>query len=315
MTLEPPFASDPGGMAARVDGIPEQIEAALARAAEHPWRLEHRIPSVLAVGAMGGSAIAADLTSALYADRMPRPLVVIRDYHWPGFVTREAFALLGSYSGATEETLALYGEAASRGVPRAAITTGGALATLCERDSVPWWKLPLGMPPRAALFSSWVPLTLLLGALDWCDDPTEEWRSTAETLRALRAQWGTAVPEAANPVKQLARRLGDRTLFLYSATERMAAVATRLRQQLNENAKLLAHAASVPELNHNEIVGWEVPEALHRGATVLILADREDSPAAARRLELTREYAERQGAQTVGLDPERASGSHEWRRT
>src|SRR5262245_872515 len=72
-------------------------------------------------------------------------------------------------------------------------------------------------------------------------------------------------------------------------------MATRLRTQLNENAKLLAHSALVPELNHNEIVGWE--RAAAGRASVLILRDREDAPEVAKRLTLTAEYAARQGAQ------------------
>ena len=301
-SLEPPYEGDPRGMAALVDGIPEQAERALQHSAAYPWKLSNRIPSVLAVGAMGGSAIAADLTAGLYADRIPRPIFVVRDYHWPAFLPREAFALLGSYSGATEETLSLYQEAARRGVPRAAITTGGALASMCDRDGVPWCKLPHSMPPRAALFSSWVPLTMLLAALEWCDDPSPQWRRTVEALRELRERCGTAVPEERNPAKQLARALVGRRIYLYSATERMWAVATRLRQQLNENAKVLAHLATAPELNHNEIVGWEGGDADGQAA-VVFLRDLEDSPGAARRLELTREYVERQGAATFLLEP------------
>jgi glucose/mannose-6-phosphate isomerase len=303
ISLDPPYATDPRGMAALIEGIPEQVERALQHSAEYPWKLDHRIPSVLAVGAMGGSAIAADLTAALYADHIPRPIFVVRDYRWPAFLTREAFALLGSYSGATEETLSLYQEAARRGVPRAAITTGGALASMCDRDRVPWCKLPHSLPPRAALFYSWVPLTMLLAAIDWCDDPTAEWRRTVEALRDLRAKIGVRIAEEHNPAKRLARSLVGRTPFLYSATERMYAVATRWRQQLNENSKVLAHSATTPELNHNEIVGWERPDGLAKDVTALFLRDAEDSPGATRRLTLTREYVERQGAATVDLEP------------
>src|SRR5262249_10563306 len=163
-------------------------------------------------------------------------------------VTRESFALLCSYSGDTEETLALYREAARRGVPRAAITSGGTLAVACEKDGVPWAKVPGGSPPRAALFSAWVPLTRLVHALDWCHDPLPGWRAAAAALRELRGTIGLAVPEADNPAKRLARSLAGRLVFVYSGAERMTAVATRLRQQINENAKLLGHSAVVPEL-------------------------------------------------------------------
>ena len=72
--LGPPFDHDPRGMGALIEGIPDQIEAALDRIAAAPWKLTARLPSTLAVGAMGGSAIAAELTAAVYADRIMRPV-------------------------------------------------------------------------------------------------------------------------------------------------------------------------------------------------------------------------------------------------
>jgi glucose/mannose-6-phosphate isomerase len=290
-------------MAALLEGIPEQIEDALARVAGQPWKAPARMPSVLLVGAMGGSAIAADLTAGLYLDRFPRPLVVARDYRLPAFATREAFALFSSYSGATEETLALYREAQQRGLPRAGMTTGGALAQMCDRDGVPWHKLPGGMPPRAALYSSWVPLTMLCAALDWCDDPGPQWREAARRVRELQARNGVGVPEPENPAKQLARALAGRAVLVYAGVGRCGAAGLRLRQQLNENAKLLAHLALVPELNHNEIVGWERLEPSHRNAAVVVLTDPDNPPEIQRRLELTAEYASAQGAEVHVLAP------------
>jgi glucose/mannose-6-phosphate isomerase len=293
-SLEPPYATDPLGMGGLLEGIPEQIEAALDRMAAAPWKLNTRNPSTLAVGAMGGSAIAADLTAAVYADRIMRPMVVVRDYQWPGFVTREAFALHCSYSGATEETLALYQQASNRSVPRAAITTGGALAAVCGRDGFPWHRLPSGMPPRAAMYSAWVPMTYVLAALEWCDDPTTRWRDTVERLGELREEIGLAVPEARNPAKQLARAIVGRQIVLYTSAGLAAPAATRWRQQLNENAKMLGRSATVPELNHNEIVGWERPDEARRA--VLILQDPDDREEIRRRLTLTAEYVREHGA-------------------
>jgi len=301
MNLEPPYAIDSRGMTALVEGIPDQIDQALAACVAHPWTLAPSRTPLLAVGAMGGSAIAAELTAGLYADRLAVPMMVVRDYRWPACVTPETFTVLASYSGNTEETLALYREAARRGVARAALTTGGDLASLCQRDQVPWFKLPAGMPPRAALFASWVPLTTLLAALGAGDDPTQAWGETIAELRALGERCGARVPEAQNLAKQLARSLVGRHLCVY-ASGMLAPVATRIRQQLNENAKLPAHSAVVPELNHNEIVGWERPEAVHRHTTVLMLRDREDLPENARRLELTADYARAQGAEVRILE-------------
>jgi glucose/mannose-6-phosphate isomerase len=296
--LEPPYGErDAGGMAARIEGQPEQIEEALARGAREPWRVPAQAPALLAVGAMGGSAIAADLAAALYRDRLPRPLLVVRDYRWPACVTKDALALLCSYSGNTEETLALFEAAGRRGVPRVALTTGGRLGEECGRQSIASASLPAGSPPRAAVFSIWVAITRLLHALGWVDDPAGAWAEAAAALRAQGRALAPRVPESANPAKRLAGALAGRALFVYAGSEALGAVATRFRTQLNENAKLLAHSAQVPELNHNEIVGWERPGAAHRQISVLVLRDMEDAPEVARRLMLTAEYARRQGAE------------------
>ena len=297
--FSPPYgARDAGGMAARITGQPEQIERALEQRAAHPWE-RGRLPGnadLLAVGALGGSAIAADLSAGLYADRLPRPLLTVRDYHWPACVTRASLALLSSYSGETEETLALYREAGERGVPRAAITTGGTLGAWCDRDAVPRVGLAPGSPPRAALFDSWVAITTLLHALGWVDDPGAGWREAAAVLRAQNGSLAPEVPEERNRAQRLARALAGHTVLVYAGSERVGAVALRVRQQLNENAKMLGHSATVPELNHNEIVGWERRETQRGPVAVLLLRDAEDTPVTRTRLSLTGEYVARQGA-------------------
>jgi glucose/mannose-6-phosphate isomerase len=298
--LDPPYGSrDAGGMAARIEGAPEQIERALDRIAAAPWRPAVSTPDLLAVGAMGGSAIAADLAAALDADRLPRPMLTVRGYHWPACVSRASLVLLSSYSGETEETLALYREAAERGVPRLAITTGGTLGAWCARDRVPVASLPSGMSPRAALYASWVTVSALLHALEWIEDPSAAWRETAVRLRARNAERVPGVPEARNPAKQAARALAGRFVFVYAADQRLGPVATRVRNQLNENAKLLGHSALVPELNHNEIVGWEAPGAVTDRAAAWFLRDAEDAPEVATRLDLTAEYVRRRGAMVL----------------
>jgi glucose/mannose-6-phosphate isomerase len=152
------------------------------------------------------------------------------------------------------------------------------------------------MPPRAALFHAWVPLTRLLADLGWAADPGLAWKEAAGLLRQGVADWGPAAAEPANAAKQLARQLAGRTLHLWSGPGPVAAAAVRWRQQLNENAKVLAHSAVVPEHNHNEIVGWQVTNPARRAISVLVLRDGEDSAEATARLDLAAEYAARQGA-------------------
>lgn len=297
ISLEPPFAArDPRDMAAMIDALPDHIDEALAHVAAQPWRSPLASPVLLALGGMGGSAIAGELTAAAFADTAPRPFLVVRDYHWPACVGPGALALLSSNSGNTEETLALAADAVARGLNCVAMTSGGALADLAVRHGWPLYRLPGGMPPRAALFHGWVPLTAFVAGLGWCPDPAPAWREASALLRRQRALWGPPVPESSNPVKQLARALVGRPLFVYSGPGALAAVGTRWRQQLNENAKVLAHSAVVPEHNHNEIVGWQVKGPATGSIAVLVLRDGEDSAEVTARLDLTAEYAARQGA-------------------
>ena len=295
--LEPPYdAADSGGMAARIGGAARQIEQALERAAAEPWRRPLPDPDLLAVGGLGGSAIAADLTAGLWADRLPRPLLVVRETRWPACVTGRSLAVLSSCSGETHETLALYRDAGARGIPRLALTRGGALAAAAGRDGVQVHGLTGDGPPRAALFAGWVPLTGLLHALGWTDDMAPAWREAADVLRRQDATLAPTVAVAGNPAKRLALALHGRMAFIYSASERLEAVGLRWRQQLNENAKLLGHSAAVPELNHNEIVGWERPGPIRDRAAVVVLRDAEDSAEVGVRLTLTADFARRQGA-------------------
>ncbi len=296
--LEPPYGErDPRGMTARLEGIPDQIAQAVERLRARPWPAPEREPARLVVGGMGGSAIAADLTRGLYEDSLPRPLEVTRGYRWPGWVGPGALALLSSYSGDTEETLALYRDAGCRGAARLALTTGGALGALCARDGVFVQSLPPGSPPRAALYASWVALTGLVHALGWCAAPGPDWGEAEALLRARSGQLlGPDVPEEANPAKRLARALHGRLVLLYAGAGAMEPVALRWKQQLHENAKLLAHSAVAPELNHNEIVGWERPGEPHRSVALVVLHDHDDPGEVRARLELTADYARRQGA-------------------
>lgn len=296
-SLDAPYgARDARGMAALIDAIPEHIEQALARTAAAPWQVPVRDPALVAVGGMGGSAIAAELTGAMGEDTLPAPWLVVRDYRWPACVDQRALALLSSNSGNTEETLALERDARRRGVPVVGMSSGGELGRRLAAAGDHCQALPSGMPPRAALFHAWVPMTMLPAALGWGADPAPEWREALALTRARRAEIGSAAPEASNAAKALARACAGRSVLVYAANGPLGAVAVRWRQQLNENAKLLGHSATVPELNHNEIVGWQQAGEQQRSTSLIVLRDREDSTESTTRLDLTAEYAARQGA-------------------
>src|SRR5512140_3960915 len=92
---------DRSDMAAKIQGLPDQIRAQRAYLDREPWPRDLPRPSLLACGGMGGSAIAADLVFGWAADRLPFPTLVVRDERWPRAVGPGALAVLSSYSGRT----------------------------------------------------------------------------------------------------------------------------------------------------------------------------------------------------------------------
>ncbi len=276
---------DSTDMLGRILAFPDQMEAAWKVGAEfartvEPLRAQNFERVVIA--GMGGSAIGGDLAKSFLYDRATAPIVSCRDYALPKNVARGALFVASSYSGNTGETLAAYD--AARGVASAmvAVTSGGELAARCKRDGVPCCIIPGGMPPRAAIGFSLLPMLHVLraaGAAEFDDAEFEE------ALRVARATCAEFAPERANNrAIALANDLYGKTAFVYAAPALLEGVARRWSCQFNENAKTLAHFAFFPELNHNEIVGWEVG-GIMKDAVILYLEDRDDHP-------LTRRHAE-----------------------
>lgn len=287
-------AVDTCGMAELVAAWPAQIEAQRARLDALPWpRLTP--PSLLALGGMGGSAIAGDLVFALASGRLPFPTLVVRDYHWPASVRPGALAVLSSYSGATEETLSLLAEAEQRGVSRVGLTTGGALAERLDAAKAAWRGLPAGLPPRAALGYSVVSLARLLEALGDPGEGEGAWQEALAVLSEGNRQMAPHASEATNPAKALARALVGRAVLVHGAFGVLSAVARRWKGQINENAKTPAFEAALPEMNHNEIVGWEALGDLHPRCAAVFLADPGDGPRVAVRREVSAEILEEAG--------------------
>ena len=163
--------------------------------------------------------------------------------------------LCSSYSGNTEETLDAYDAAGAAGAPRVVSTSGGELAARARRDKVPVIPLPGGFQPRAAVGYSFV-VALEVAAVAGCAPSLRaEIETAAPFARELADEWGPDGPEDGD-AKRLARALHE-SVPLISGPGLAAAAAYRWKCQINENAKVPAFAAELPEAGHNEIVGWE----------------------------------------------------------
>jgi glucose/mannose-6-phosphate isomerase len=262
----------------------------------------------VAVCGMGGSAIAADLVLGAYRDRLRVPMTVVRDYYLPGWIGERTLVILSSYSGDTEETLTAASQALERNSLCVAVTGGGKLARFYGAEGVPVIPIRPGLQPRAALLRMLVPVAVLLDRMEVAPAIGAELQEARETVAASVAAYGAAIPESANPAKQLARELHGGVPIFWGA-ELTAPVAARWRNQVQENAKLPAFGAVLPELDHNEIVGYAgMPPDLQKLARLVMLRDPRNHRQVQRRFDLTRELIEAHVDRVLSIEAEGQGG-------
>ncbi|MCX6137353.1 MAG: bifunctional phosphoglucose/phosphomannose isomerase, partial [Ignavibacteriales bacterium] len=222
------------------------------------------------------------------ADECRVPIAVSRHYFLPEYVNDKSLVIVSSYSGNTEETNASYADAIKRKAKIFCITSGGAVKALARKKKHPFIEIPGGLPPRAALGLSFFPTLITLSKLGLI--PSQK-KAIKETLTLLKAK-SSLYDDIASPQNlalRLAEQLKGKLPVVYSAADRFDAVSMRWRGQFSENAKVLAYGHVFPELNHNEIVGWQVLEDVMKKIHVLILRDREDHVRIQLRMDITRD--------------------------
>jgi glucose/mannose-6-phosphate isomerase len=263
--------------------IPEHLRDAL-------WKVESAdldewdSPAGLVVAGMGGSAIGGRLARAALGDHASRPILSARAYGLPPWTTPDTTVLCASYSGNTEEALACYEAAGALGARRIVVTAGGELAELARRDGVPVIPVAGGFQPRAAVAYMTVAALEVAGMCGAGPRLASEIDVAADHLEALVSEWG---PDGADDSlsKSLARGLHG-TVPVVSGAGLTTPLAYRWKTQFNENAKIPAFAAELPELDHNEIVGWDSAADLGRFSAVF-LDDCDLHPRVKARIELT----------------------------
>lgn len=259
----------------------------------------------LAVAGMGGSGVVGDALAGLAWWRGRVPVAVVKDYSPPWWVGAGWAAIACSYSGETEETLAVVEELSKRGMRPVVVASGGRLLEMAEVWGWPGVRVPGGYQPRSALgylLASVLVAAEELGAFEG----VEELGARARDLARLEGAWGPEArgrgPEGGSRVEvgaathplDLALWLQGALPVVWGASPELAAAAGRWRTQLNENAKVLAIAGALPEADHNEVV--PLGEGVGEGVRVVVLEPAEVPPAMARRLEATAEEIAPAGA-------------------
>jgi glucose/mannose-6-phosphate isomerase len=279
-------------------GMPDQLRDAL-------WRVEsanlepHDAPGGLVVAGMGGSAIGGSLARAALGDRASRSIVIARGYGLPPWTSPDSTVLCASYSGNTEETLAVYEAAGALGARRIVATTGGKLAEAARAEAVPVIPLPGGFQPRAAVAYSLVVALEVAGLCGAGERLHAEIDVAAAHLEQIVELWGPDAPSDCL-AKELARGLHG-TIPQIAGSGLTSPISYRWKTQINENAKMPCFAHELPELDHNEIVGWEGASQLGRFSAVF-LDDSDLHPRIRQRIELTRGLIEAEAAGTYRVE-------------
>ena len=237
-----------------------------------------KISNVMITG-LGGSGIGGTIVSEIASETSSVPINVNKDYFLPKYVNHETLLIVSSYSGNTEETLNAFEIALKRKAKIVCITSGGKILDLAKETNTDYILLPGGMPPRSCLGYSLTQLFFvfnffglikddfkpqLKAAIDLLDKDENRIRTDAETI---------------------ARKLINHTPIIYS-TANNEGIAVRFRQQINENSKMLCWHHVIPEMNHNELVGWTVK---NDNLAVIFLRNDNDYSRTQKRIEINKE--------------------------
>ncbi len=280
---------DRSDMLGILESFPEQCENAesIGRKFVPPASYKIVYSNIIFTG-MGGSAIGPEILRSYIWRVAEIPVFVNRGYRMPGFTGEKSLVVAISYSGDTEETVSAYMDARSRRAKIIAVTSGGRLRALAEKDSVPMIELPPGLQPRCAVGYLFFPILKALSKVGVISDRSRDVREAVKTLEALRRrQIGSRLPESRNIAKRIAHRLHGKFPVIYGSSDFTDCMVTRWRGELAENAKQLSSGHLFPEMNHNEIAGWENPSKALKSFIAVFLRDTGDHPRVSKRMDIT----------------------------
>lgn len=277
---------------------PGQIEAGLELAEN--ISIQGSFKSLMVSG-MGGSALPANILriylNELYLKNPEKNqrfgIFQNRSYALPPEAYRDCLNFFSSYSGNTEETISSFKEGIRSGLPSVGLASGGRLKELCEKNNVPCVSIPVGIQPRYALGYSFAAMFKILSNAGMAEDRTEE-------LVSLSADLKKAVLSLEGKGQKIAVELAGKTPVIYSSAK-FKALAMIWKIKINENAKTPAFYNFYPELNHNEMVGYTLPQGKFH---VIALLDKNDHPQNIRRMMITAELLKEKGIGTTIVEME-----------
>ncbi|MEO0311499.1 MAG: bifunctional phosphoglucose/phosphomannose isomerase [Bacteroidota bacterium] len=262
-----------------VQNFANQLKEAIQIGSNAQFTLPANPLHQVVVTGLGGSGIGGTIMSEIVAQECAIPVLVNKDYFLPAFVNKHTLVIVSSYSGNTEETLQALDQALAKGAKIVCITSGGKVADIAREKKLDLVIIPGGMPPRSCLGYS---LTQLFYAMKGMQLISANFEAALKKAIALIEAEDKNIKAEALSITDV---LFKKTPVIY-AVDGFNGVATRFRQQINENSKMLCWHHIIPEMNHNELVGWA---EMHPEAAVVILRNKEDYSRSQARIEISKE--------------------------
>ncbi len=252
-----------------IKDFPQQVLQAveIGEKAVLKGKFETPISNVVICG-MGGSGIGGEVFSELLRSELKLPVTVVKGYSLPAFVNASTLLILSSYSGNTEETIACARAAVKLKIPATCVTSGGKLGEMALKHNWDSIEIPSGFPPRTCLGYS---VTQLFFILQHYGLINAEFK--ASLIRSASFM-ETEQKKIQEETEYLAAQILKKPIIVY-AEDKYQSVALRLKQQINENAKGHCWLNVLPELNHNELVGWSKN---NEHLAVLVLRTNDEHP-------------------------------------
>ena len=249
------------------------------------------------VSGLGGSAISGDLMLNFLQKEISLPFQVNRNYSLPNYADSSTLLLASSYSGNTEETISVLTEALNRKCQIICLTTGGTIKDIADREKLPVVQMKKGFQPRYSLGLSFFSLLEVLQTLKLVTTK----KDVIDKVISLWKKKGEEFSKEDNLSFQLAEKLVGFVPIIYSTSDLTSAVGNRFKCQLNENSKVHAFHNSFPELNHNEIIGWETYDERIAKLKAVFIEEVTTHPQIKKRFAITSELLTKAGVEIITL--------------
>ncbi len=270
---------------------------------EYAWNIDLDLSSIntgkvknIILTGLGGSAIGGELLQNFFRKELKYPYTVNRNYELPAYANEETLLLASSYSGNTEETISALSQAIEKKCQIVCVTTGGKMEEIANKHKIPCAKLLKGYQPRFALWINFFTLLKTFHLLKIVPDQSKNVEQAIELLKRKGKEYSVAPNEALN----LAESLIGFIPLIYSVSDYTSVVGTRFKGQFNENSKQHSFFGYLPELDHNEIMGWEGYKPSMNFKLINILDD-DYNLQVKKRFEITSEVIGKAGGEIINL--------------